>query len=108
MLREKFGEDQFVLLLGALHIEMAAWKTLGDWLAGSGWTDALEHAGAASSGAADSFLKACHVKQTRYPANRNLHSVNMSSSFVDTTVFRTSLFVSWSRYVMWSTFCRQS
>jgi len=74
---EKFGEDQFVLLLGALHIEMAAWKTLGDWLAGSGWTDALEHAGVASSGTADSFLKACHVKRTR-----QAHIVTLASLYV--------------------------
>ena len=74
---EKFGEDQIVLLLGALHIEMAAWKTLGDWLAGSGWTDALEHAGVASSGTADSFLKACHVKRTR-----QAHIVTLASLYV--------------------------
>ena len=51
--------------LGGLHIEMAAWKTIGDWLEGSGWTDALVDSKVASAGTADSFLKCSHVKKTR-------------------------------------------
>jgi len=31
-----FGENKLIILLGGLHIEMAAWKTIGDWLEGSG------------------------------------------------------------------------
>jgi hypothetical protein len=49
-----------------LHIEMAAFKTLGDWMAGSGWPEALSRAKVASSGTADSFLKASHVTRTRH------------------------------------------
>ena len=60
-----FGEDKFVLLLGGLHIELAAWKTCGDWLDGSGWTDMLVHANVTSVGSADSFLKASHIKRAR-------------------------------------------
>ena len=30
------GEQKCVLMLGGLHIEMSAFKTLGDWLNGSG------------------------------------------------------------------------
>ena len=56
-----YGENNFVLMLGGLHIEMAAWKTLGDWLQGSGWTSSLTQTGIASSGMADSFLKASYV-----------------------------------------------
>jgi len=33
---EDYGEDRFVILLGELHIKMAALKMLGDWLKGSG------------------------------------------------------------------------
>ena len=62
---ERYGEAKLVLLLGGLHIEMAAWRTVGDWIAGSGWTEALDRANVASFGTADSFLKACHVKRTR-------------------------------------------
>lgn len=60
-----FGENQFIILLGGLHIEMAAWKTIGDWLEGSGWTDALVDSKVASVGTADSFLKCSHIKKTR-------------------------------------------
>ena len=36
---EQFGEDQFVEMLGGLHIEMAAFKALGDgWMAVVGQT----------------------------------------------------------------------
>ena len=33
-----YGEETFVILLGGLHIEMAALTTPGDFLDGSGWT----------------------------------------------------------------------
>ena len=36
-----YGEDQFVVMFGGLHIEMAALKALGDLLENSGWTGAL-------------------------------------------------------------------
>ncbi len=29
---DSVGENKFLVMLGHLHIEMAAWKTLGDWL----------------------------------------------------------------------------
>ena len=62
---ETHGEDRFVILFGGLHIEMAALKTLGNLLDGSGWTSALVQAGVATPGTADSFLKAAHVTRTR-------------------------------------------
>ena len=60
------GEDLFVVMFGGLHIEMALWKTFGDYLESSGWTNALVQAGITSSGAADSFLKASHLTRTRH------------------------------------------
>lgn len=33
----QFGEDKFVILMGGLHIEMAALRLLGHWLDGCGW-----------------------------------------------------------------------
>lgn len=59
------GEAKFVVMLGGLHIEMALWNTLGDLLDGTGWTTALAEADVASSGVADSFLKASHLTRTR-------------------------------------------
>ena len=60
-----YGEDQFVVMFGGLHIEIASLKVLEDILKGRGWTEALAQAGVASSGKADSFLKASHVTRTR-------------------------------------------
>lgn len=61
-----YGEESYVVLMGGLHVEMALWSVLGDLLAGSGWTTALTEADVASSGVAESFLKASHLTRTRY------------------------------------------
>ena len=61
---ETLGEDSYVVMLGGLHIKMTLLKCLGDLLDGSGWTSAISQAEVASSGTADSFLKASHVKKT--------------------------------------------
>ena len=55
-----------MIMLGGLHTEMALWNTLGDVLEGSGWTAALPLADIASSGTADSYLKATHLTRTRH------------------------------------------
>ena len=39
-----YGEDQFVVMFGGLHIEMAVLKALGVLLENSGLTGALIHA----------------------------------------------------------------
>ncbi|QQP53238.1 uncharacterized protein LOC103506659, partial [Caligus rogercresseyi] len=62
---DSYGEDHIVVMFGGLHIEMAALKTLGDWLKGSGWVQALVQAEIATAGTADSFLRASHVLRTR-------------------------------------------
>jgi len=36
-----YREDKFVVMIGGLHIEMAALRTLGDWRQGSDWVEAL-------------------------------------------------------------------
>ncbi|KAG7173356.1 hypothetical protein Hamer_G018635 [Homarus americanus] len=53
------------MILGGLHIEMAALKMAGSWLQGSGWAETLVQADIASPGTANSFLKAAHVTRTR-------------------------------------------
>ncbi|WAQ99042.1 hypothetical protein MAR_023415 [Mya arenaria] len=55
------GEDKYLIMAGGLHIEMPAFKVNGDWLDGSDWTTAIFNAGIATSGVADSLLKATHV-----------------------------------------------
>ena len=63
---DTYGEKVHVVMLGGLHTEMALWNTLGDMLEGSGWTEARTEAEVASSGLAESFLKASHLTRTRH------------------------------------------
>ena len=58
-----YGDDKFVIMFGGLHIELTALKALGKWLDNSGWVNAITQSGLASSGTADSFLKASHFSQ---------------------------------------------
>ena len=60
-----YGEDNFVIMFGGLHIGLAALKTIGDLLKGYGWTSALVQAGVATIAIADSLLKAAHTTRTR-------------------------------------------
>lgn len=53
---KKYGEDKFGVMFGGLHIEMAILKTIGDWLKGSGWTQALLQAEISTPRTVDSFL----------------------------------------------------
>ena len=41
MCPEFYGESNVVMMMGALHIEMAFLNTIGDWLEGSGWVEVL-------------------------------------------------------------------
>lgn len=63
---QQFWEDKFVILMGGLHIQMAALHMLGHWLDESGCVECLVQAGIASSGIAHSILKCSHVKRSRY------------------------------------------
>lgn len=62
---ECYGEEHFLIMMGGLHIEMTALRSIGSILQDSGWTGALAEAGVASSGTADSFLSAASVTKTR-------------------------------------------
>ena len=76
-LGEMYSEDQYVIMLGGLSIEMAAFKMLGKWLSCSGWAEALCNAGVATQGVADSFLAASHLTLTR-----RVHQVTAASLYV--------------------------
>lgn len=76
--KDLYGEGRFVVMMGALHIEMAALKTLGDWLEESGWCSALVEAEIASAGTAQSFIYASHVSRTR-----SAHQVSFSTVFIE-------------------------
>ena len=63
-----YGEDKYVVMMGGLHIEMAALKVLGDWLQNSGWTRALVRADITTPGKADTMLKT-HNSYSIFPSN---------------------------------------
>lgn len=76
----KFGESKFVVVLGALHVEMAVLKTIGEWLQwldGSGWVAALVTAGITSSGRGESMLHASHVMRSWHA-----HQVTAASLYI--------------------------
>ena len=79
-LGEIYNEDQYVIMLGGLHIEMAAFKMLGKWLNCSGWAEALCNAGVATQGVADSFLAASHLTRTRRAHQVTTASLNLLMS----------------------------
>ena len=57
----------FIVMFGGFHIEIAAFRTIGDWLQNNGWVSALSQANIASAGTTESVLKASHVTRTRHP-----------------------------------------
>lgn len=61
-----YDEKKFVIMFGGLHIELAALRSVGTLLEGSGWTSAINEAGIASSGTAESFLTASSITRTRF------------------------------------------
>ena len=61
---ENYGENQFVIVLGGLHIEMAGLKVIGDWLEDSGWVEALVQAKVASQSPA--IYRQSNTKTTQY------------------------------------------
>ncbi|KAH3798968.1 hypothetical protein DPMN_152572 [Dreissena polymorpha] len=57
---ERYGDNLIVVMFGCIYIEIAALRTIGDWLHDSGWVNALSQSNVASAGTADSFLKSLH------------------------------------------------
>ena len=55
-----------MVTMGGLHIEMASFKMVGQWLNNSGWDGALVQADVTTRERADAFLKAAHITRSRY------------------------------------------
>ncbi|KAF5304273.1 hypothetical protein FQA39_LY09800 [Lamprigera yunnana] len=64
-------ETKIFIMMGGLHIEMAAFRAFGSLLEDSGWVGALVQAEITTEGRAESMLKCSHVTRTRYA-----HQVN--------------------------------
>ena len=60
-----YGEDKLVVMMGGLHIEMAAQAQVGKLLAGSGIENILVESGVTTPGRVQSFLSCSHMKRTR-------------------------------------------
>jgi len=54
------AEEKLVVMLGGLHIELAALEAIGSLLLGSGWTDAVAQAGITTTGLAESLVTLAH------------------------------------------------
>ena len=61
-----YGEGNFLVMMGGLHIEMAFLKCLGDWLAHCGWENMFVEADITSPGKAQAMLKGAHITRTCY------------------------------------------
>lgn len=75
-LPETHGQKDFVFIFGGLHIEMTMIKTIGDYIADSGWTTALLNAGIFTKGKIDNVIHAGHIKQAQAQSGKfNLFSI---------------------------------
>ena len=70
------GEDKFVLMMGALHIEDKVHQMIGKLLRDSGWTTVLSQAQVLTSGRAQSVLNEHHIKRTSYGHQVSLMSLH--------------------------------
>jgi len=61
-----YGEDIYVIVLGGLHIEMAMYKMLGNWLEGSGWSQILVESHITTPGRAKFMIEGRHLTRTRW------------------------------------------
>ena len=71
------GEGNLVVMLGGLHIEQAALKAIGTWLAGSGRGEVLSQAEITTAGRAESLVNCAHITGTKYA-----HQVTAASLFI--------------------------
>jgi hypothetical protein len=75
--QEFYGENKFVIMFEGLHIEIAALKSLGSLLEGSGWVEALTNSGIITPGSAEALLSASHVRRCR-----RMHEVTLVSMHI--------------------------
>lgn len=83
---DTMGEDKLVVMLGGLHIELAALKAIISWLLGSGWTDAVAQAGITTPGRAASLVTSAHITRTRYIKSRHPRSISSNRALTGSTM----------------------
>ena len=62
---DQYGYQKLVIMLGALPIEIAMLRCLGDWLQDSGWLTSLSNAGVTSPGY-ESLLTGHNIAPSKY------------------------------------------
>ena len=72
----EYGENHFLVTLGAMHTEKMLWGVSGDWLDGSGWVTAITNSGISTSGKANAFIGVHHICRTRY-----MHQVSVAAIY---------------------------
>ena len=83
---QETGEDKVVVMFGGLHIKMAALKTLGNWMDGSGWVQALVQAEIITRGTADSYVQPMSPTQGELTKSLRPHSISCSTMPMTGTV----------------------
>ena len=63
---DEYGQRQYVVLMGGLHIEMAMLKVIGDWLDGSGWTYVMIAGNVTTEGRASNVQKGSHISRGQW------------------------------------------
>ncbi|KAL9954589.1 hypothetical protein ACROYT_G042151 [Oculina patagonica] len=61
--KDRTWEDKLEVMLGGLHIEQAALKAFGTWLAGSGWVEVLSQARITTAGKKRNHLSTVHGEE---------------------------------------------
>ena len=74
---DEYGERQYVILMGGLHIEMAMLKVIGDWLDGSGWACVMTSASVTTEGQALGLQKGSHTSRGQWA-----HQVTAAALFI--------------------------
>ena len=62
---DQYGYQKLTIMLGALHIEIAMLRCLGDWLQDSGWLTSLSNAGVTSP-VNESLLTGHNIAPSKY------------------------------------------
>ena len=61
-----FGKEQFVVFLAGMHVEMTAFRVIGNWLGTIGRTTAIVNSEVAAGGTADSLFAVSHWSKNKY------------------------------------------
>ncbi len=109
------GEDKYVLMLGGLHTEIAAFRAIGTLLDNSGCTMSLVDAGVTIQGKAESFLQCQHVTRTCHGHQVTAASLNIllqrayknyiesaAATPLDLHTWRTQMETEHSQFKFWS------